>query len=297
METVKSVNLSKVYENKVEALRRASISVKRGEFYTLLGPNGAGKTTFMRIISTQLLPTSGECYVLGYDVVREASEVRNHIAIVPQDVTAYASYTAWDYAYYFARLRGIPKEEAKESAGKALRIVKMWDLRERPCATISGGEKKRAIIASALASDVDVLLLDEITSGLDAVAKRSVLSSLGDLTREGKTIILTTHNMEEAEMASERLGIINSGQMVAEGSPEEIRGSMKKRYRVVISGGFLETLKSDNDYVKIGGKCIAYAYDEDEATQIMREALKKGLQASVSLITLEDAFIKLVGES
>jgi len=296
MQAIESVYLVKVYGDGVKALHGIDISIKKGEFYTLLGLNGAGKTTFVRIISTQLLPTSGECYVLGYDVVREASEVCKRIAVVPQDAVTYGSYTAWDYAYYFSRLRGTPREEAKKAAEKALRTVKMWDLRKKLCSTISGGERKRAIIASALASDADVLLLDETTSGLDAIAKRSVLSSLGDLTREGKTIILTTHNMEEAETASDRVGIINKGKMVAEGSPEEIKNSMKKRYRVVLNGG-PKVSKNFDDCVKIGDKYIVYVLNEDEATQIMREALKKGLQASVSPITLEDAFIKLVGES
>jgi len=297
MDAIKSVNLSKVYENDVQAIKKVSISIKKGEFYTLLGPNGAGKTTFARIVSTQLLSTAGECYVLGYDVAREASEVRKHIAIVPQDVVTYGSYTPWDYAYYFSRLRGISKEKSKKIAEKALRMVKMWDLKKRRCATISGGERKRAVIASALSSDTDVLLLDETTSGLDAVAKRSVLSSLRDLLEEGKTIILTTHNMEEAEMASDRLGIINKGQIVTEGSSEEIKSSVKRSYRVVLNGASMNLSENNIDYVRFGDKYIVYAQDEDEATHIMRESLKKGLKASVSPITLEDAFIKLVGES
>jgi len=297
MQAIESIDLVKVYEDGGKALQGVTISVSKGEFFTLIGPNGAGKTTFIRIASTQLLPSAGECRILGYDVVKEASEICKHIAVVPQDVATYGSYTPWDYAYYFSRLKGESAEEAKKGAKKALLMVNMWDLRKRRCATISGGERKRALIASALAQDADVFLLDEITSGLDAIAKRNVLSSLRDLITEGKTIISTTHNMEEAEIASDCLAIINNGKIAAEGSPEEIKRSIKKRYRVVLSGRSPEFLDDNNDSVKFGDKRIVYVHNEDEAYQIMREALKKGLQASVSQITLEDAFIKLVGEA
>jgi len=118
MITIKTTDLVKIYKNGIEALRRINISINEGELYTFLGPNGAGKTTFLKIISTQLLPTMGEAHVLGYSVVREASEIRKHIAIVPQDVATYGIYTPWEYAYFFARLRGVPKPEAKKNRRK-----------------------------------------------------------------------------------------------------------------------------------------------------------------------------------
>ena len=138
----------------------------------MLGPNGAGKTTLLRIISTQLLPTNGEAYVLGFNVVDRAESVREHIAVVPQDVATYGNFTPWEYCYYFSLLRGMTKQKAKETSEKALKAVELWELKNRTCATLSGGEKKRAIIAAALASDAEVLMLDEPTSGLDAVARR-----------------------------------------------------------------------------------------------------------------------------
>ncbi|MDI6691176.1 MAG: ABC transporter ATP-binding protein, partial [Candidatus Bathyarchaeota archaeon] len=113
MEAVKSFNLFKVYHNKedVEALKNVSLSIRKGELFTLLGPNGAGKTTFLRIVSTQLLPTKGEAYVFGYDVLTQPEEVRKHIAVVPQDVATYGNFTPWEYCYYFSLLRGIPKSK------------------------------------------------------------------------------------------------------------------------------------------------------------------------------------------
>ncbi|MFP3984406.1 MAG: ABC transporter ATP-binding protein [Candidatus Bathyarchaeia archaeon] len=291
---VASHNLLKIYSGGVEALKNVAISVNKGELFTLLGPNGAGKTTFLRIISTQLVPTEGDAEVLGYSVTKEAETVRKHIAVVPQDVAAYGNYTPWDYGYYFAKLRGMKSSEAKESAEKALKAVELFELRNRVCASLSGGEKKRAIIASALASQADVLMLDEPTSGLDAVARRSVWSALRDMVQKGKTILLTTHIMEEAEMVSDRLAIIDKGNVVANGSPEKIKSLVEEKFRVVVRGK-MNSLPTDCEVVKLGDKQIIYINNEGEALELVRRVLKKGLQAEAAPITLEDVFVKLVG--
>jgi ABC-2 type transport system ATP-binding protein len=299
MEAVKSANLLKVYHSKetVEALKGVSISVGKSELFTLLGPNGAGKTTFLRIISTQLLPTEGEASVLGFDVLSQPQEVRKHIAVVPQDVATYGNYTPWEYAYYFSMLRGLSRSEAKELAEKALTGVELWDLRNRPCATLSGGEKKRTIIASALASDADVFMLDEPTSGLDAVARRKVWAVLREMVEQGKSILLTTHIMEEAEMVSDKLAIIHKGSVVAEGSPDQIKRLTKERFRVVVEGNLksLGLQENNNHIVKFGSKHIIYVENEDIALELIGKALKKGLKAEIAPITLEDVFVKLVG--
>jgi ABC-2 type transport system ATP-binding protein len=292
---VKSVDLRKVYRSKeeIEALKGVNIDVDKGELFTLLGPNGAGKTTFLRIISTQLLPSGGDARVLGYSVVNEAKEVRKHIAMVPQDVATYNNFTPWEYAFYFARLRGIASSEAKQRAEAALKAVDLWDLRNRTCQTLSGGEKRRAIIASVLSSDADVLMLDEPTSGLDAVARRGVWSALRDLVRDGKTILLTTHMMEEAEMVSDRLAIVNKGNIVACGRPDEIKGLVKERFRVVVNGDFKQ-LSSFGEVAKLGDRNIVYVKTQDEAIDLLKASLKMNLRAEASPVTLEDVFVKLV---
>jgi len=299
LDAVKSVSLIKIYRGKetVEALKGVSLSIKKGELFTLLGPNGAGKTTFLRIISTQLLPTSGEAYVLGFDVLDEAEKVREHIAVVPQDVATYGNFTPWEYCYYFSLLRGFTKQKAMEMAEKSLKAVELWDLRKRTCATLSGGEKKRAIIAAALASDAEVLMLDEPTSGLDAVARRKVWAVLREMVEQGKTILLTTHIMEEAQMVSDRLAIINKGELVAQGTVEEIKGMAKEKFRVVVEGSskVLEKLANANTSVSFGNRKIIYVEDGDEAIELVKKALKNGLKAEASPITLEDVFVKLIG--
>ncbi|MEM2975179.1 MAG: ABC transporter ATP-binding protein [Candidatus Bathyarchaeia archaeon] len=286
--------LSKTYKGNIEALKKVSLNVKKGGLYTLLGPNGAGKTTFLRIISTQLMPTSGEAYVFGYDVVKEAEMVRQLIAVVPQDVATYGIYTPWEYAYYFAKLRGINRQKAKETAEKALKAVELWELRNRPCSSLSGGEKKRAIIASALSSEAELLMLDEPTSGLDAVARRKVWAVLREMVKDGKTILLTTHIMEEAEMVSDKLAILNKGEIIASGSPEEIKTLVEERFRIVVDGDH-EFLSSYNS-AKIGDKTIVYVKTQEEALSLIERVFKKDGRAETAPITLEDIFVKLVGE-
>lgn len=292
---VKSTDLRKIYNGKdeIEALKAVNIEVGRGELFTLLGPNGAGKTTFLRIISTQLLPTSGDAFVLGYSAVSEAEEVRKHIAVVPQDVATYNNFTPWEYAYYFARLRGMASSAARQKAEEALKAVDLWDLRNRMCQTLSGGEKRRAIIASVLSSDADVLMLDEPTSGLDAVARRGVWSALRDLVKSGKTILLTTHMMEEAEMVSDRLAIVNKGNVVACGRPDEIKGLVREKFRVVVNGDFKQL--SSFEVAKLGDRSIVYVKTQDEAIDVLKASLKMNLRAEASAVTLEDVFVKLVG--
>ena len=292
---VKSTDLRKVYHSKdeIEALKNVNIEVGRGELFTLLGPNGAGKTTFLRIISTQLLPTGGDAFVLGNSVVSEAEEVRKHIAVVPQDVATYNNFTPWEYAYYFARLRGMSSSSARQKAVEALKAVDLWDLRDRMCQTLSGGEKRRAIIASVLSSDADVLMLDEPTSGLDAVARRGVWSALRDLVRSGKTILLTTHMMEEAEIVSDRLAIVNKGSVVACGRPDEIKELVRERFRVVINGDFKQL--SSFEVAKLGDRSIVYVKTQDEAIELLKASLKMNMRAEASPVTLEDVFVKLVG--
>ena len=293
---VKSSCLRKVYAGKeaVEALKGVDVEIGEGELFTLLGPNGAGKTTILRIISTQLLPSSGDAFVLGHSVVNEAEEVRKHVAVVPQDVATYNNFTPWEYAYYFARLRGIASASAKMKAEEALKAVDLWDLRNRMCQTLSGGEKRRAIIASVLSSDADVLMLDEPTSGLDAVARRRVWSALRDLVRAGKTILLTTHMMEEAEMVSDRLAIMNKGSVVACGRPDEIKSLVKERFRVVMNGS-VKQFSSYGEVAKLGDRSIVYLQSQDEVIDLLKHALELNLRAEASPVTLEDVFVKLVG--
>lgn len=226
----------------------------------------------------------------------QANEVKKRIAVVPQDVQTYGNFTPWEYCYYFSLLRGMSKRQTEEVSEKALKAVELWDLRNRTCVGLSGGEEKRAIIATALASGAGVLLLDEPTSGLDAIARRKVWAVLRELVQQGTTILLTTHIMEEAEMLSDRLAIIDRGNVIAEGTTDQIKSLAKEKFRVVVEGNLDGlSLKKNNHTSKFGNKEIVYVEDEDEALELVRTALKKGVRAEAARITLEDVFVKLVG--
>ncbi len=287
--------LAKTYDKKVEALKSVSLNVRKGEVFTLLGPNGAGKTTFLRILCTQLMPTAGDATILGDSVVNDPVAVRHNIAMVPQDAMAYSNFTPWDYAYTFCLLRGMDKPTAKEKAEEALRAMLMWDMKDRPCQSMSGGEKRRGLIAATLASDAPVLMLDEPTSGLDAIGRRNVWSTLRERAAQGKTIILTTHMMDEAEMVSDRLAIMNKGELVTVGTTGDIKKMVPFKYRVIAPEEAIDRSKY-SEITTIGDRAVVYLESDQEALEMVGEMLRKGLHAEAAPVTREDAFVRLVGE-
>ncbi len=292
---ISCLDVGKTYDSEVDAVSHLFLDVRRGELLTIIGRNGAGKTTLLRMISTVLLPSYGHVYVGGYDVVDEVQEVRDLIAVVPQDVGTHNLTTPWEYAFYYGRLRGMSKLMAKELATKSLRDLGMWDLRDKPCSSLSGGEKKRAIIAAIIASNAEIFLLDEPTAGLDAIARREVWALLRTLATAGKTILLTTHNFEEAEMISDRIAIINKGELVATGTVPDIRRMVQERYRVVLNtsvgDGYLNTKT-----FTIGDRRIAYFVNSEEALELVSQLVEAGHEADVAPVSLEDVFVRLIEE-
>jgi ABC-2 type transport system ATP-binding protein len=286
--------VSKTYDKDVKALKGMDLTMNKGEVFTILGPNGAGKTTFLRILCTQLMPTSGEAYILGDSVLNDPDAVRKNIAMVPQDAMAYANFTPWDYAYYFCLLRGMDKATSKAKAEEAIKAMLMWDKKDTPCQSMSGGEKRRALIAATLASDAPIMMLDEPTSGLDAIGRRNVWSALRERAAQGKTIILTTHMMDEAEMVSDRLAIINKGELVIVGTTSEIKKKVPFKYRVIVPENEIDKSKY-SEITKIGDRLVIYLKTDEDAIELVREMLKKGVQAEAAPVTLEDAFVRLAG--
>ena len=286
--------VSKTYDKDVQALKGMDLTMNKGEVFTILGPNGAGKTTFLRILCTQLMPTSGDAHILGDSVLKDPDAVRKNIAMVPQDAMAYANFTPWDYAYYFCLLRGMDKATSKKNAEESIKAMLMWDKKDTPCQSMSGGEKRRALIAATLASDAQVMMLDEPTSGLDAIGRRNVWSTLRERAAQGKTIILTTHMMDEAEMVSDRLAIFNKGQLVTIGTTAEIKKKVPFKYRVIVPEEEIDKSKF-SEITKIGDRLVIYLKTDEEAIELVRDMLKKGVQAEASPVTLEDAFVRLAG--
>jgi ABC-2 type transport system ATP-binding protein len=207
----------------VEAVRGISFGVETGEVFGLLGPNGAGKTTTIRVLTTLLPPTSGRAFVAGHDVVADGLAVRSAIGYVPQAISIDAALTAAENLEFYGRVTGVPKRERRERIAQAVEAMELGSFLDRLGRTLSGGMLRRLEIATALLNRPQVLFLDEPTVGLDPTARRLVWERLETLREEaGTTLVVTTHQMDEAERQCQRIAIMDLGDVVAQGSPDEL---------------------------------------------------------------------------
>lgn len=217
--------LTKIYESKlrVVALEGVDLELKQGEIFGLLGPNGAGKTTTISISTTRALPTSGTVRIAGIDVVQHPANARQHIGVVPQFNTLDRSLTVYENLYFHCRYFGFSHSKAKS---RTLELLAQFLLTERKAvypAQLSGGLAQRVQIARAIAHRPTVLFLDEPSAGLDPQSRIAMWAAVADLRKEGITVLLTTHYMEEAESLSDRVAIIDHGRVLALGSPEKLK--------------------------------------------------------------------------
>jgi len=219
--TIVVEDLFKSY-GEIEVLKGVDVEIGRGEFYALMGRNGSGKTTLISIITCTSLPTRGRARILGYDVVDEADEVKRLIGYVPQENFSCPRLTGRENLVYFARLFRFPKREAEALAGELLERMGLAKDAGRYVSEYSGGMRKRLEVATALLPGIDVLILDEPTTGLDPSARKGFLGTLKDVNGDGTTVFLVTHIGEDAEVAS-RVGFIEEGRIVLDGTPEELK--------------------------------------------------------------------------
>jgi ABC-2 type transport system ATP-binding protein len=211
----------------VHALAGVDLEVADGEIYGFLGPNGAGKSTLLRIVCTLLRPSGGHAEVAGHDVVREAERVRLKIGVALQDAALDDKQTGRELLTLQGRLYGLERGEIESRLGAVLRLVDIGDAIDRRIGTYSGGMKRRLDLAAALVHEPDVLFLDEPTTGLDPVSRAAVWTEVRRLSEElGMTIFLTTQYLEEADELADRVGIIDQGRLVAEGTPDELKRSI-----------------------------------------------------------------------
>jgi ABC-2 type transport system ATP-binding protein len=214
----------------IVAVNDLTLAIERGEMFALLGPNGAGKSTTIKMLTTLLPPSSGRARVDGLDVVRHASAVRRLIGYVPQMLSADGTLTGRENLAVFARLYDVPRRERKPRVAEALSFMGLMDAADRPVRQYSGGMIRRLEIAQSMIHNPRVLFLDEPTVGLDPGARRAVWEHIEELRdRTGATIVLTTHQMEEADLLCERVAIMHQGVLVALGTPAELKASIGKR--------------------------------------------------------------------
>jgi len=209
--------------DEIEAVGGVSFAIAPGEVFGLLGPNGAGKTTTIRVLTTLLPPTSGRALVAGRDVVRDGLAVRREIGYVPQAISIDGALTAWENLEFYGRVTGVPKHERRERIAQAVEAMDLGSFLDRLGRTLSGGMLRRLEIATALLNRPQVLFLDEPTVGLDPTARRLVWERLEILREEaGTTLLVTTHQMDEAERQCNRIAIMDFGSLAAQGTPDEL---------------------------------------------------------------------------
>jgi len=210
--TISVRNLSKVYDGGFQALKHVNLEIQRGEIFALLGPNGAGKTTLINIICGIVNPGDGQVLADGYDIVTEFRAARSRIGLVPQELTTDSFETVWDTTNFSRGLFG--KAANAPHVESVLRELSLWDKRHSRIMALSGGMKRRVMIAKALAHEPQILFLDEPTAGVDVELRRDMWAMVRRLRDSGVTIILTTHYIEEAEQMADRIGVIHQGEII-----------------------------------------------------------------------------------
>ncbi|MEN9213686.1 MAG: ABC transporter ATP-binding protein [Gloeomargarita sp. DG02_4_bins_56] len=215
-------NVYKVY-NRKPAVQNLTLAIGRGEVFGLLGPNGAGKSTTIRMVTTLTRPSEGDIWVAGCNVVKQPLEVRRRIGVVLQQVSVDGDLTVWENMEFHGRLHHIPTKERRQRINHWLEYVELTDRRDDPAKILSGGMKRRLQIARALLHQPQILFLDEPTVGLDPQTRRRLWAIIRQLNQNGMTIVLTSHYMEEVEYLCERVGIIDGGKLIAQGTVAELR--------------------------------------------------------------------------
>jgi ABC-2 type transport system ATP-binding protein len=226
-DVIRAEGLTKVFNKSLVAVDHVNFSVKDGEIFGFLGPNGAGKTTTINMLITVLKPTEGRASVLGYDIMKQANEVRKVIGVVPQEYTADEDLTGYENVILCSDLYGIPREIAKKRALELLELVELTEFKDKKVETYSGGMRRRLELACGLINRPKVLFLDEPTLGLDVQTRAATWDYIRRLKKEyGMTLFMTTHYLEEADALCNRIAIIDHGKIIVTGAPEELKRSL-----------------------------------------------------------------------
>ncbi len=296
-------NLSKTYASGQKALETINLDIDRGEIFALLGPNGAGKTTLISIVCGIVNATGGTVHVGGHDIVRDYRAARQLIGLVPQELTTDIFETVEDTVSFSRGLFGLPKNPSYVE--KVLRDVSLWDRRSSKIMTLSGGMKRRVLIAKALAHEPQVLFLDEPTAGVDVELRKGMWDVVRDLRASGVTIILTTHYIAEAEEMADRIGVINGGKLIlVEQKADLMRKLSKKKLTLDLQGPLTrlpDTLAAHALELAAGGTQIIYTFETTgERTGVttllgdLRDAGIRFRDMHTSQTSLEDIFVGLV---
>ena len=298
-------NLSKTYASGFQALKAVDLEINKGEIFALLGPNGAGKTTLISIICGLVSASTGQVLVDGHDIATDYRAARETIGLVPQELKTDNFESVWATVNFSRGLFGKPKNP--QLVEDLLKRLSLWDKKDNRIMTLSGGMKRRVMIAKALSHEPAVLFLDEPTAGVDVELRRDMWAAMRDLKDKGVTIILTTHYIEEAEEMADRVGVINKGQlMLVEGKTELMRKLGKKELTLQLQEPLAYLPEALSNYpieLKKEGQELVYTFDSKEeqgaVAGLLRRLVADGIEfkdLQTKQSSLEDIFVELVRE-
>ena len=306
MDSIISIkDLSKIYNSGFEALKNVNLEIKKGEIIALLGPNGAGKTTLISTICGIVSPSSGTVTVDGFDIISDFRKTRAMIGLVPQELTLGAFDTVWSTVRFSRGLFGSRRDDAYLE--QLLKDLSLYDKKDSEIRALSGGMKRRVLIAKALSHNPEVLFLDEPTAGVDVELRKDMWKIVNKLRSQGVTIILTTHYIEEAEEIADRVGVINNGELLLVEQKEHLMESLGKKQLVMDLKESVKKIPPSLDQYNIeltdDGMQISYTYvvkdEESEISGVLNEISNSGLllkDLKIVQSSLEDIFVDLVKE-
>ena len=298
-------NLSKTYDNGFNALKTVNLEIKKGEIFAMLGPNGAGKTTLISIICGIVKPSGGKVTVDGFDIIDDYRETRSKIGLVPQELTLEQFETVFNNVSYSRGLYG--KKPNPEHIEKILKQLSLWDKKDQRLRQLSGGMKRRVLIAKALSHEPTILFLDEPTAGVDVELRQDMWKVVEELRKTGVTIILTTHYIEEAEAIADRVGVINQGEIIVVDKTKELLKKMgHKKLTVELQEKVNEIPKALDQYqlsLTNDNMALDYTYNvqakQTGITTLLQDIKDAGLKLKdlkTEQSTLEKIFVSLVKE-
>ena len=296
-------NLCKTYASGYEALKSVNLEIRKGEIFALLGPNGAGKTTLINIVCGIVTPSSGKVLVGGHDILSDYRATRSMIGLVPQELTTDAFETVWATVSFSRGLFG--KRDDPALIEKVLKQLSLWDRRNSKIMTLSGGMKRRVLIAKALSHEPQVLFLDEPTAGVDVELRQDMWQVVRDLRASGVTIILTTHYIEEAEDMADRIGVISKGEIILVENKTELMHKLGKKRLTLQLHQQLDALPPElarhNLALVSDGQELVYTYDSQGErtgiTGLLQDLTQAGVRfkdLQTTQSSLEDIFVDLV---
>ena len=304
MQSIISVtNLTKTYASGLQALKDINLEIRRGEIFALLGPNGAGKTTLIGVVCGIVNPTSGRVVADGHDIVRDYRAAREKIGLVPQELSTDMFETVWDTVCFSRGLFGKPKNP--QYIEKVLRELSLWDKRASKILALSGGMKRRVLIAKALSHEPQILFLDEPTAGVDVELRRDMWQMVRSLRETGVTIILTTHYIEEAEQMADRIGVINKGEIILVEEKAALMVKLGKKELILQLQQPLSALPAELSEFELvlakDGAQLTYTFHAERDRSKMSALLRRLAELGIELkdlqtreSSLEDIFVSLV---